>query len=59
MHIDGELPWPEAAAAALADVLRRGRRVAEGAARLPHRPLGAAAAPLQATLFPVARGPYG
>jgi hypothetical protein len=32
MHFDGGLPWPEAEAAAQADVLRRGERVAEEAA---------------------------
>jgi hypothetical protein len=30
MHFDGELPWPEAEAAALADVLRRSERAGEG-----------------------------
>ena len=58
-HFDGELPWPEAEALALADVLRRGQPVAERTARPAPQAAEEPAPAVQAILFPLARGPYG
>ncbi len=58
-HFDGELPWPEAEALALADVLRRGEPVAERVAAPTPQAADGPAGTTQAILFPLARGPYG
>jgi len=57
-HFDGELPWPEAEALALADVLRRGEPVAERTAGPARRIAEGPAAAVQAIPFPLASGPY-
>jgi hypothetical protein len=59
MHFDGDVPLPEAEAEALADVLRQGKRVAEGTGAPTPRAADRPTATVQATLFPLARGPYG
>jgi hypothetical protein len=59
MHYDGELPCPEADAAALADVLRGAERLAGEAAGPAPRAAEGPAATVQAVRFPIARGPYG
>jgi hypothetical protein len=70
VHFDGAMTWPEAEAAALADVIRRGEPPAEGIAapspaEAQSTPTGtgrsnreAPSVPVQGTLFPLTAGPY-
>jgi hypothetical protein len=58
-HYDGGLPWPEAEAEALADILRQDVRAAEKTRGPAPQASELSTAAVQATPLPTARGAYG